>query len=795
MLKDREPCVMSDIDLSKGRQRYHRARLADQADANGEDRQRLIDVADASDADDPLASRRVHDKKNQKDEDPTTDPSYLFRFILKTILGWRFWSVAFCLLLALLDSTIALIDPTITGMLIDAVSNPKSLEHTMYLFNLWMACSLATSALGLVLGYTNSMVDTFIGLHTQYLVLTRFLYMDMSFFAHPLTEANSIPTRVSGDSSRFPFFIRDFPFHVILTLWGLAWTPVIASFTGILHWRMIFIGLWSQPFIAGLSFWGAHYNKFMEVEIGSIRSRISSTMIQIVRNVPFIKMHAAVHESIRVRQREQYVAYDYQRAVIQINIAIRVMTTGMGMLVTGYIWVTAIQAIFAGEMTYGQFQAFQRYLGQFQGKLASVYKMYTDYTKARGVIQNVVNMLATPITIDKDAARRPYRTERPREDEMPEMLGSDLSQTMRTVLRARQGTTRWRDYATAWLDGPTPYTAAQLPWNRPCVPPQLPHPQPWSIEFRNVHFRYPEWAEDPKRPNLYLLPRTPVPNELDILDNVNFLIQPSEMVVITGPNGCGKSTTLSLIMRLFDPRRGQVFINGTDARQMDVEHLRRMQGIMVQQPPLFMGSVVSNCYFGEYGDLVPKDEMERRKQFLDALRTAARVPLYMDLSEAVGKTRQLSGGQAQKIQMLRVLRRPYSLICFDEPTNNLDPQTQQCLFEWIQTIRNQRHQPGAYAPTIVIVSHDKSVLKYADRQIELPDTEHAKQQRDIQEKALQANMRMAAARLQTLTGKTSARPVSAAVAPAPQSAVDAVTSAMGWLASGLAPPTAAVKTA
>ena len=104
-----------------------------------------------------------------------------------------------------------------------------------------------------------------------------------------------------------------------------------------------------------------------------------------------------------------------------------------------------------------------------------------------------------------------------------------------------------------------------------------------KIEFRDVWFRY------PARPGQW------------IFRGLNLTVDPDEVIAIVGESGAGKSTFISLLMRFYDPERGQVLIDDVDVKDYNVRDLRREMGLVMQEPALFNTTIRENILYG-YGD-------------------------------------------------------------------------------------------------------------------------------------------------------------------------------------------------
>jgi ATP-binding cassette subfamily B protein len=185
------------------------------------------------------------------------------------------------------------------------------------------------------------------------------------------------------------------------------------------------------------------------------------------------------------------------------------------------------------------------------------------------------------------------------------------------------------------------------------------------------------------------------------LYQINLSIEPGQVLGIVGPPGCGKSTLISLIPRLYDISRGRILLDGHDIRTLKIQNLRSHISFIPQEPFLFAGTVRENITFGN--QQVIEDRLEK------AVRDAAlydTVKSFPDGFETVvgEKGVILSGGQKQRIALARCLLQDAGILILDDPISQVDLETGTHI---INTIRNMAGQK-----TIIIVSHRLSAVTY-----------------------------------------------------------------------------------
>ena len=220
------------------------------------------------------------------------------------------------------------------------------------------------------------------------------------------------------------------------------------------------------------------------------------------------------------------------------------------------------------------------------------------------------------------------------------------------------------------------------------------------IEFRNVWFAY-RGARSEKMPSGDGIP----PAEPDwVLKDVSFTIEPSETVAIVGHTGAGKTTLSSLLLRFYDVQRGQILLDGVDLRQLELTELRRLFGVVLQDPFLFSGTVERNIRLGsehlELGDLEEAVEQVNLADFIRSLPAG----FHEEVRER-GAT--LSTGQKQLISFARALAHRPRILVLDEATSSVDTETELRVREALSRMVVGR--------TSIIIAHRLSTVQRADR--------------------------------------------------------------------------------
>ncbi|XP_060052276.1 phosphatidylcholine translocator ABCB4 isoform X1 [Erinaceus europaeus] len=206
-----------------------------------------------------------------------------------------------------------------------------------------------------------------------------------------------------------------------------------------------------------------------------------------------------------------------------------------------------------------------------------------------------------------------------------------------------------------------------------------------NLEFSDVHFSYPA--------------RTNV----KILKGLNLKVQSGQTVALVGNSGCGKSTTVQLMQRLYDPDEGTINIDGLDIRTFNVRYLREIIGVVSQEPVLFSTTIAENIRYGRGN--VTMDEIEKAVKEANAYDFIMKLPQKFDT--LVGERgAQLSGGQKQRIAIARALIRNPKILLLDEATSALDTESEAEVQAALDKAREGR--------TTIVVAHRLSTIRNAD---------------------------------------------------------------------------------
>lgn len=205
-----------------------------------------------------------------------------------------------------------------------------------------------------------------------------------------------------------------------------------------------------------------------------------------------------------------------------------------------------------------------------------------------------------------------------------------------------------------------------------------------GVAFENVSFSY-----DGRRP---------------AISNVSFIAKPGETIALVGSTGSGKSTTLGLLHRVFDPDSGCVKIDGVDIRDFTLVSLRRNIGVVFQEPMLFARTIEENLRIGNPD--ATDDEIQRALELAQATEFVSRQ------SDGHGtqvgeRGRTLSGGERQRLSIARALLKNPPILVFDEATSALDATTEKLIQKALDAATRGR--------TTFVIAHRLATIRNADR--------------------------------------------------------------------------------
>lgn len=208
-----------------------------------------------------------------------------------------------------------------------------------------------------------------------------------------------------------------------------------------------------------------------------------------------------------------------------------------------------------------------------------------------------------------------------------------------------------------------------------------------QIELRNVRFAY---------------------GEKIILDNINLIIPKGKTIALVGASGAGKSTLVDLIPRFHDVSTGSILLDGTNIKEYKVDNLRRLIGVVGQDPILFNDTIYNNITLGTGG--VSMDQVVDAARIASAHNFIEKKSLQYE-TEVGDRGSRLSGGERQRVTIARAVLKNPPILILDEATSSLDTESERMVQDAINNLMQNR--------TCIVIAHRLSTVRNADEIIVL----------------------------------------------------------------------------
>ncbi|CAM9986421.1 unnamed protein product, partial [Phaeothamnion confervicola] len=196
-------------------------------------------------------------------------------------------------------------------------------------------------------------------------------------------------------------------------------------------------------------------------------------------------------------------------------------------------------------------------------------------------------------------------------------------------------------------------------------------------------------------------PENPILNDLDLV------IPPGQVVAIVGANGAGKTTLMNLVSRFYNPMSGTVSIDGHDLKTVKLESVRRQIGVVIQESVLFAGTIAENIACSDAaGAKESRDRVLTAAQLANADDFIKRLPEGYD-TQVGERGARLSGGQRQRIAIARALFRDPRILLLDEFTSNVDAESENAITDALEKSMRGR--------TCLVIAHRLNTIRHAHR--------------------------------------------------------------------------------
>jgi subfamily B ATP-binding cassette protein MsbA len=188
-----------------------------------------------------------------------------------------------------------------------------------------------------------------------------------------------------------------------------------------------------------------------------------------------------------------------------------------------------------------------------------------------------------------------------------------------------------------------------------------------------------------------------------VLKDINLVIKKGKTVALVGPSGGGNSTLADLVPRFYDPIEGQVLIDGTSLKDLELESLRKHIGVVTQESILFNDSIFNNIAFGmphvKEEDVIQAAKIANAHDFIMQTENG-----YQTLIGERGS--KLSGGQRQRLSIARAVLKNPPILILDEATSALDSESERLVQDALFNLMKNR--------TSIVIAHRLSTIQHAD---------------------------------------------------------------------------------
>lgn len=195
--------------------------------------------------------------------------------------------------------------------------------------------------------------------------------------------------------------------------------------------------------------------------------------------------------------------------------------------------------------------------------------------------------------------------------------------------------------------------------------------------------------------------------KFEIIEDISLTLEDGKFLVITGPNGGGKSTLARLIMGIEKPTRGQILYNGTDITDLSITERAKLGiGYAFQQPPRFKGLTVRRLLSLAHGSELPEDEC---CSYLTRVGLCSMDYLNREVDNS------LSGGEVKRIEIATLMARKLGLAIYDEPEAGID------LWSFSMLVKSFRMLTSSRNESVIIISHQERIMQLADEIVVIAD--------------------------------------------------------------------------
>eukprot|EP00978_Attheya_sp_CCMP212_P016220 scaffold42286_cov51-Attheya_sp.AAC.5 len=476
------------------------------------------------------------------------------------------------------------------------------------------------------------------------------LQQDSAFLDKQTT--GDLLSRLSADTQMIQSAVTS---HAVSGLRGMVMTIGSASMLMYTSPTLAFVSCCTLPPIFILTRHVGRSLKKQQEAVQRLQGDAASLAEQSISNIQTVKQFVGEeYETVRYSNaiaKAHATAVETAHKQAQLEAGAHVAGNGAVLCVLGY----GGSLVLAGEISSGDLTGFVMYSLLMAGNLSGLTSLYGDLVRAVAASNRVFAILDRPVL--KTQAK----------------LDSTLASSNSSIVDPKADPLLPIHYKHPVYSGTTRI-----------------RPAPVSIDIQNLNFRY------PSRP------------DVPVLHDFNLSIAPGEVVGLVGSSGSGKSTIAGLLTCMYNAdKEDSILINDRPVGSYDLHELRRLIGVVSQEPALFRGSIRDNIVYGQW-DNVTEEQIEEAARSAHVLDFSEKFPDGMDTM--VGpRGMQLSGGQRQRIALARVMLKDPPLVILDEATSALDAQSEHLVQQAMNSIFNKSER------TVISIAHRLSTIRHTDR--------------------------------------------------------------------------------
>ncbi len=582
---------------------------------------------------------------------PSTVPHARWRTARR--VGWLLrpfrGTVSLLLVLSIVAVAIDVVPPMLQGLLVDHVLrvDPNVSGSAQLLILLagivsgLLAIRVAATVVNVMKGKVSSRVGTTLTAYLRNALVERLSFLPLAY--HNRNQVGALMSRVAYDTETLHTLVYHITSGLLLQSLQLLGIGVMLFY---LNPKLAVVTLLPMPLIAAGSWYFTRYLQPRYNHYWDAVGKQAGGLTGMLTGIRVVKTFAQEEREIdRFGRASRHLCESRQN----VDGSISTFSSLMGFVFASgglAVWYIGGRDVLFGQMTLGALMAFLAYLAMFYAPLTSISELMSWFGSFFATIDRIFDLLETPIegeAVDGEVGR----------------VGQESAATAGPPIDGVGG----------------PALASSL------VPP---YASRGGVEFRHVSFAY-----DKNKP---------------VLKDVNFAVQPGEMVGIVGRSGSGKSTLVSLMARLYEVDSGQVLIGGVDAATVEPRELRRHIGMVQQEPFLFRGNVWENITYGNLS-ADPEEVLIAARQ-ADAHGFIMRLPFAYESHLGEGGA-GLSGGERQRLSIARALLVDPDILILDEATASIDAESERAICAAIRRFSRRR--------TTIAIAHRLSTLRNADR--------------------------------------------------------------------------------